>query len=209
MYNTQQGVRAAVLIIVHLPAQWGTLEFHRRSLRNLQEAMRKTRKLCAIALDTINREVQIDERGWPVHEGKPFRVEKGDKVRPARLQAALPWRTLPPPSVPHTHPTLCWNPWLWRDPCRHADAGSAAQITITTAPGGKVDEGAGVLPISYPGFPKMVQKGDTVFLGRYLVTGSEDSSTYLTVHPQLGLVQMVLGSCIPAPVHVASLAWQF
>ena len=40
-----------------------------------------------------------------------------------------------------------------------------------------------MLPISYPKFPSMVERGDTVFLGRYLVTGSEESSTFLTVGP--------------------------
>ena len=40
-----------------------------------------------------------------------------------------------------------------------------------------------MLPVSYEKFTSMVQPGDTVFLGRYLVTGSEDSSLYLTVRP--------------------------
>lgn len=56
-----------------------------------------------------------------------------------------------------------------------------AQVTLTTGP---VPEGGGnVLPVSYEKFTSMVQPGDTVFLGRYLVTGSEDSSLYLTVRP--------------------------
>ena len=45
-----------------------------------------------------------------------------------------------------------------------------------------------ILHISYPGFPSMCMKGDTIFLGKYLVTGSEDSSLYLEVlaiHPDL------------------------
>jgi pyruvate kinase len=36
---------------------WGPLEYHRRSLDNLQTAMKKTRRLCAIMLDTLGREV--------------------------------------------------------------------------------------------------------------------------------------------------------
>lgn len=37
------------------------------------------------------------------------------------------------------------------------------------------------LPVSYKKFTSMVHKGDTIFLGRYLVTGSEESSCFLTV----------------------------
>lgn len=117
---------------------WGTLDYHRQSLSNLTEAMRKTRKLCAVMVDTIgrelviNRENKLDERGWPVHEGQPIQVSAGDK------------------------------------------------ITITTR---ELECNAedGVLPISYPRFAGMVQKGDTIFLARYLVTGSEESSLYLQV----------------------------
>lgn len=39
---------------------WGPIEYHRRSLDNLQTAMKKTRRLCAIMLDTLGREVRID-----------------------------------------------------------------------------------------------------------------------------------------------------
>lgn len=35
--------------------QWGSLDFHRNSLANLAEAMARTRKLCAIMLDTSGR----------------------------------------------------------------------------------------------------------------------------------------------------------
>ena len=67
--------------------QWGTLDYHKRSLTNLTEAMHKTHKLCAVMVDTIgreliiNREAKLDERGWPVHEGQPISVKTGDKVR--------------------------------------------------------------------------------------------------------------------------------
>lgn len=66
--------------------QWGTVEFHKKSLENLQKAMHKTRKLCAIMLDTIGRELlidseaRLDEQGWPRHEQK-LSVKMGDKAR--------------------------------------------------------------------------------------------------------------------------------
>lgn len=53
------------------------------------------------------------------------------------------------------------------------------QLIITTKEG--ADASDNVLPVSYPNFTSMVQKGDSIFVGRYLVTGSEDSSLYLTV----------------------------
>ena len=53
------------------------------------------------------------------------------------------------------------------------------QVVLSTKEGAKLE--GHTLPVSYPKFTSMVQKGDTIFLGRYLVTGSEESSCYLTV----------------------------
>lgn len=66
--------------------QWGPLGFHKQSLSNLQKAMHKTRKLCAIMVDTIgreiliNREAKLDARGWPVHQ-QVLSVKVNDRVR--------------------------------------------------------------------------------------------------------------------------------
>ena len=71
---------------VCLLLQWGPLQFHKQSLVNLQKAMHKTRKLCAIMIDTVGRELlidseaKLDEQGWPRHEQK-LSVKTGDKVR--------------------------------------------------------------------------------------------------------------------------------
>lgn len=65
--------------------QWGTLDYHKRSLQNLNEAMRRTRKLCAVMLDTTGREImvmrehEIDEKGWPEHV-HDMQVTEGQKV---------------------------------------------------------------------------------------------------------------------------------
>lgn len=62
---------------------WGPLEYHRRSLDNLQAAMRKTRKLCAIVLDTLGREVMIrrpfrlEPDGWPNQAGQEIEIKLG------------------------------------------------------------------------------------------------------------------------------------
>ena len=45
------------------------------------------------------------------------------------------------------------------------------------------DAPAGAFPINFAGFTDMVHEGDTIFLGRYLVTGADESSLFLTVCP--------------------------
>lgn len=56
------------------------------------------------------------------------------------------------------------------------------QITFSTKDKGSSNGKDLVLNVSYHQFPAMCVKGDTIFLGKYLVTGSEDSSLYLTVN---------------------------
>lgn len=47
--------------------QYGSTDYHRQSLRNLQQAVRKTRRLCAVVLDTFGRELVI-RREYEVDE---------------------------------------------------------------------------------------------------------------------------------------------
>ncbi|PRW57775.1 pyruvate kinase isoform C [Chlorella sorokiniana] len=115
---------------------WAPIEYHRTSLLNLQEAMRRTKRLCAVMLDCLGRELMIkrkygvDENGWPgIFE--QLRLKKGQKV------------------------------------------------TITTDTTQECT--SSLLPITYPKFPAMCERGDQIFLGRYLVTGADESSVFLTV----------------------------
>ena len=41
-------------------AQWGPLDYHRQSLRNLQAAVRQARQLCAVIVDIAGRELTIE-----------------------------------------------------------------------------------------------------------------------------------------------------
>jgi hypothetical protein len=65
--------------------QWGSLPFHLQSLRNLSQAMLRTRKLCAVMVDTLGREVfvrrdfTLGENGWPKH-GKVVEVATGGEI---------------------------------------------------------------------------------------------------------------------------------
>ncbi len=42
--------------------QWAPIEYHRTSLLNLQEAMRRTKRLCAVMLDCLGRELMIKRK---------------------------------------------------------------------------------------------------------------------------------------------------
>ena len=53
------------------------------------------------------------------------------------------------------------------------------QVVISTK--SVKDAAVGSFPINYPAFTAMVAVGDTIFLGRYLVTGADESSLFLEV----------------------------
>eukprot|EP00877_Chromochloris_zofingiensis_P009758 jgi/Chrzof1/5035/Cz15g09100.t1_PYK1[v5.2] len=115
---------------------WGPLEYHRRSLDNLQAAMRKTRKLCAIVLDTLGREVMIrrpfrlEPDGWPNQAGQEIEIKLGQV------------------------------------------------LTLTTR---DVEATDTILPVTYHKFADMMEPGDNIYIGRYLVSGADKASLYLEV----------------------------
>ncbi|XVF56264.1 hypothetical protein PTKIN_Ptkin06aG0105200 [Pterospermum kingtungense] len=56
-----------------------------------------------------------------------------------------------------------------------------ADDIVTITPDATKELSAEVLPISYSGLAETVKKGDTIFLGQYLFTGSETTSVWLEV----------------------------
>lgn len=115
---------------------WAPIDYHRHSLQNLVEAMRRTRRLCAVMLDSLGREIMVkrkygvDETGWPgIFE--QLRISAGQQVI--------------------------------------ITSDMDAECTST------------VFPVTYAKFPAMCQPGDSIFVGRYLVTGAEDSSLFMEV----------------------------
>ncbi|MEW5314599.1 MAG: hypothetical protein WDW38_006082 [Sanguina aurantia] len=115
---------------------WGPLDFHRKSLDNLQSAMKKSRRLCATVVDTLGREVMVRRQvklgddGWPMHE-ETFNITSGQTV------------------------------------------------VLTTRK--DVDAANDLLPVTYDKFHTMVEKGDMIYVGRYLVCGADVASLYLEV----------------------------
>jgi pyruvate kinase len=53
------------------------------------------------------------------------------------------------------------------------------RVTLTTDPSAECTNS--VFPVTYSQFPAMCQPGDHIFVGRYLVTGADESSLYLEV----------------------------
>lgn len=77
---------SAGLACARVDLTWGSIDFHRTTLRNLAAAMKSTRRLCAIWLDTLGREVTVrmpskgDVNGWYVLEKTPIQFTRGQEV---------------------------------------------------------------------------------------------------------------------------------
>ncbi|XP_062174833.1 pyruvate kinase 1, cytosolic-like [Alnus glutinosa] len=104
----------------------GDAEFHQETLENLKIAVKSTRKLCAVMLDTVGPELQV--------------VNKTE--HPISLQA---------------------------------------DTLVVLTPDQEKEATSNLLPINFCGLSKAVKKGDTIFIGQYLFTGSETTSVWLEV----------------------------
>ncbi|XP_042053955.1 pyruvate kinase 1, cytosolic-like [Salvia splendens] len=109
----------------------GDAEYHQGTLENLKTAIKSTKKLCAVMLDTVGPELQVVNKAE-----KAITLEADENV------------TLTP------------------------DEGQGASN--------------GILPINFAGLAKAVKKGDTIFIGQYLFTGSETTSVWLEVNKVKG-----------------------
>mmetsp|Transcript_18553 Transcript_18553/g.48364 ORF Transcript_18553/g.48364 Transcript_18553/m.48364 type:complete len:728 (+) Transcript_18553:1051-3234(+) len=120
---------------------WGPWDYHKRSLKNLEAACKRAKKLCCTVVDTLGRTImvrrkcQLDERGWPVHAGA-IEVKQGQ------------------------------------------------HLVLTTRT--DVEASENVLPITYDGFADLVEKGDTFYIARYLVSGDDQASLYVEVQDVQG-----------------------
>uniref|UniRef100_A0A9I9CL66 pyruvate kinase n=1 Tax=Cucumis melo TaxID=3656 RepID=A0A9I9CL66_CUCME len=91
---------------------WGSPYYHQETLKNLKMAVKSTKKLCAVMLDTAGPEMLV--------------VTKEDGF-------------------------------------------------VVLTPNQELEAFSELLPINYGGLSKVLKKGDTLFLGQYLFTGSETS----------------------------------
>ncbi|XP_027937521.1 pyruvate kinase 1, cytosolic-like [Vigna unguiculata] len=116
----------AGMSVARFDFSWGDPEYHQETLENLRAAIKRTRKLCAVMLDTVGPELQV--------------VNKTE--HPISLQA---------------------------------------DTLVVLTPDQNKEAGSNLLPLNFNGLSKAVKKGDTIFIGQYLFTGSETTSVWLEV----------------------------
>ncbi|KAK6140048.1 hypothetical protein DH2020_026183 [Rehmannia glutinosa] len=110
---------------------WGDAEYHQETLENLKTAIKGTKKLCAVMLDTVGAELQV--------------VNKNEKAITLK-----------------------------------------ADDNVILTPDQGQEASSEILPINFAGLAKAVKKGDTIFMGQYLFTGSETTSVWLEVNEVKG-----------------------
>ncbi|KAF8396476.1 hypothetical protein HHK36_018099 [Tetracentron sinense] len=120
------GCLKAGMSVARFDFSWGDTDYHQETLENLKKAVKSTKKLCAVMLDTVGPELQV--------------VNKSERA--ISLQAAA--------------------------------------FVVLTPDQGK-EATSEILPINFGGLSKAVGKGDTIFIGQYLFTGSETTSVWLEV----------------------------
>ena len=116
----------AGMSVARFDFSWGDPEYHQETLENLRAAIKTTKKLCAVMLDTVGPEVQV--------------VNRTD--RPISLEA---------------------------------------DTLVVLTPDQSKEATPNLLPVNFSELSKAVKKGDTIFIGKYLFTGSETTSVWLEV----------------------------
>ncbi|KAL8154273.1 hypothetical protein V2J09_012033 [Rumex salicifolius] len=124
--ETLSSLLKAGMSVARFDFSWGEDDAHQLTLENLKMAIKSTRKLCAVMLDTLGPELQV--------------VNKSNQAI-----------------------SLKENEFVSLTPNQGIEASSES------------------LPINYDGLSKVVKKGDTIFMGKYLFTGSETTSVWLEV----------------------------
>jgi pyruvate kinase len=124
--ETIEALLKAGMSVARFDFSWGDDAYHQETLENLKIAVKNTRRLCAVMLDTVGPELYVTNSNE-----HPIELLEG------------------------------------------------ASLVLTADR--KIQASAEVLPINYDGLASVVKKGDTIFLGQYLFTGSETTSVWLEV----------------------------
>ena len=117
----------------------------------------------------------MDMRGQAIYSllSSLFMRGRGLSVMTQEMKAATNW-------VKHEDPEMAHHAMQgWPVHMEGFEIKDKQQVTVTTDD--KAEASSSVLPISYRHFAHMCQPGDTLFVGRYLVNGADQSSLYLEV----------------------------
>jgi pyruvate kinase len=125
------GCLKAGMSVARFDFSWCDADYHQETLENLKIAVKSTKKLCAVMLDTVGPELQV--------------INKTEKAISLK-----------------------------------------ADGLVTLTPSQDQEASSEVLPINFDGLAKAVKKGDTIFVGQYLFTGSETTSVWLEVEEVKG-----------------------
>ncbi len=124
--ETIEAMLNAGMTVARFDFSWGDEDYHQETLENLKKAVKNTRRLCAVMLDTVGPELYVvNEKGTPIE------LVEGEQVI--------------------------------LTPDKNKQASSK------------------VLPVNYDSLAPAVKPGDTIFIGQYLFTGSEETSVWLEV----------------------------
>ncbi|KAK8713638.1 hypothetical protein V6N13_148849 [Hibiscus sabdariffa] len=120
------GCLKAGMSVARFDFSWHDPEYHQETLENLKAAVKLTKKLCAVMLDTVGPELRV--------------VNKSGQA-----------------------------------------ISLTADSTVILTPDEGKEATSELLPINFDGLSKAIKKGDTIFIGQYLFTGSETTSAWLEV----------------------------
>ncbi|KAG7027216.1 Pyruvate kinase 1, cytosolic [Cucurbita argyrosperma subsp. argyrosperma] len=120
------GCLKAGMSVARFDFSWGDSEYHQETLENLKAAVKITKKLCAVMLDTVGPELQVLNR-----------TEKSISLK--------------------------------------------EDAVVVLTPNQELEATSELLPINFTGLSQAVKKGDTIFVGQYLFTGSESTSVWMEV----------------------------
>jgi pyruvate kinase len=140
----------AGMSVARFDFSWGDEQYHQETLENLKQAVKNTRRLCAVMLDTVGPELYVVN-----DKDIAIQLVEGEQL------------ILSPPDNNNNNNNNSNN---------SSNAAAIAAAAAAAAPCSTK-----VLSVNYDALAAAVKPGDTIFIGQYLFTGSEDTSVWLEV----------------------------
>jgi pyruvate kinase len=139
----------AGMSVARFDFSWGDEQYHQETLENLKQAVKNTRRLCAVMLDTVGPELYVVN-----DKDIAIQLVEGEQL------------ILSPPDNNNNN----------NNSNNSSNAAAIAAAAAAAAPCSTK-----VLSVNYDALAAAVKPGDTIFIGQYLFTGSEDTSVWLEV----------------------------